>query len=259
MSESPRNEWPMATYMAAWKTFRRLSDENRATARHLLSRARWPHRDGITICDVGCGDGRLVETLVMESTTGISSVVLVDPDGSLLEEASTCVSTSPERSVRAIKDSAERAFPACAEGADVSLLVHVVYLIPNGGLRHLLEASPAGMPLYVILDAPESVFSQLWKRTAPKYFARAEKARNLIESLPADRFAVDRSTFSSTITNPFKLSRTDLRDAILSLLCYRSIDESDAELHGWIAQVIERHAAGQHVVCDSACYEIVRL
>ena len=46
----------MATYMAAWKTFRRLSDENRATARHLLSRPRWPHRDGIKICDIGCGE-----------------------------------------------------------------------------------------------------------------------------------------------------------------------------------------------------------
>jgi len=259
MNDSPRNEWPMASYMAAWRTFRRLSDENRATARHLLSRSRWPHRDGITICDIGCGDGRLVETLVMESATEISSVVLVDPDAGLVEEARTCVSaTSSKRKVTGINDSAEAAFPGCAADADVSLLVHVVYLIPNGGLWHLLEALPAGMPLYVVLDAPESVFSQLWKRTAPKYSARAAKARDLIESLPPAQFAVDRSTFSSTITNPFKLNRSDQRDAILSLLCYRTIDESDTELRGWIGEVVAGHTAGLHIVCDSVCYEIVR-
>ena len=260
MQESPRNEWPMAGYMSAWKTFRRLSDENRATARHLLSRPRWPSRDGVTICDVGCGDGRLAEMLLLESTARVSSVVLVDPDETLLDEARVCVSaTDPGRVIEAIAQPAEKAFPRCAERADVSMLVHVVYLLRNGALRDIVEVSPPGMPLYVVLDAPGSVFSQLWERTAPKYAARAAKARTLIESLPQERTNVHRSTFSSTITNPFKLGRPDLRDAVLSLLCYRPVDQStDAELHDWIAGVIRKHAAGMNVVCDSVCYEIVR-
>jgi len=41
------------------------------------------------------------------------------------------------------------------------------------------------IPLFLIIDAPGSVFSQLWERTAPKYLRRAQAAHDLLQNLPS--------------------------------------------------------------------------
>ena len=44
MSSTSRHYWPMESYLSAWKIFRRLSDENVATAEHLVKQPMWPKR-----------------------------------------------------------------------------------------------------------------------------------------------------------------------------------------------------------------------
>src|SRR5688500_17242379 len=81
----------METYLTAWRVFRTLSDENDKTADHLLTRHGWPARAGITMGDVACGDGRLLDRISIIGSRPIRKAVLIDPDEALLAEAEALI------------------------------------------------------------------------------------------------------------------------------------------------------------------------
>jgi hypothetical protein len=256
-----REEWPSEIYIEAWKTFRALSGENAIMAAQIVGQRAWPRRDeGLTICDVGCGDGKLTEQVIVHSTSQIVEVRLIDPDEDLLNEAVRVVQeTGLVQRVDRTLATAEEVFPRCAEGTDAVLLVHVVYLMKNGGFRKILEACVPGTPLFVIMDAPESVFTQLWRETAPKYYQRSVRAHETIANLPRDTYNIEATYFSSLISDPRQL-RPDLRTALLSMLCYtdpRRISD-DGSLMPAIDAVLSRHEEGKAIRCDLVCYTITR-
>lgn len=250
----------MDTYMAAWKTFRRISDENRATAEHLVCRGRWPRRDALAVVDVGCGDGRLLEEVLLRSTSRIDEAQLIDPDLDLLNEAANTIQQTGlvQRAVR-IHGGAEECFAREAKNADVILLVHVVYLLEPGVLEHLIGECPPNVPLYVVLDATDSVFTALWERTAPKYHARALAAHETIRALPRERYQIEQSVIASTIADPLANPRRDVRDSLLSILSYSSVSPATpADLREWIESTLRERTEQGVVRCASSCYEIVR-
>jgi len=254
-----RQEWPMDSYLAAWKNFRQASDENRAIARHLISRPSWPQGRAIRVCDLGCGDGRLLEALVLECLDEVAAITLIDPDPDLLDEATRCLTDQalvPMISTHLA--TAEESFPECAIGHDIVLMVHVVYLLESTHLLDLLYTTPQNVALLIVFDHPESVFTTLWERTAPKYHARVLEAHKIIDALSPEQFAVHRSEFEARLPNPFDLPREDIRRSLLSMLCYSSEAVSD---HGpWIKSVVDKYLdEGGNVVCRSVCYEIMRL
>src|SRR5437868_15435619 len=115
-----REEWPSAVYIEAWKTFRALSGENAVMAAQIVSQRAWPRRDdGLTICDVGCGDGELMKQIVVHSPSPIVEVRLIDPDEELLEEAVRVVQETGlvARTTRTLA-TAEAVFPRCAAQSD---------------------------------------------------------------------------------------------------------------------------------------------
>lgn len=255
-----RDEWPMDTYLSAWKTFRRMSDENDATAAHLIQRPHWPNKDGLVVCDLGCGDGRLLEALLVANPRRFAEVRLLDPDAALLDEAQQCVAEQGLVSrLSPILGTAEQHFPACAEGTDVILLVHVVYLMRNGALQSLLSSCPVGTPLYVVLDAPTSVFTSLWQYTARKYHSRALRAHDLLRSLPSGEYRTDKTSFNSRIQDPLLIERVDLKAAILSILGYCKLGPSaPPETMDLVVSALQKHTVGGHLLCESDCYEIIR-
>ncbi len=255
-----RHEWPMESYLAAWKTFRQAANENKVIAQHLVSQPSWPRGRKLRICDIGCGDGRLLEALIFEAPDELAEVCLVDPDYELLQEAARSISERNYISkVSTILSKVESVFPSCVEGFDVALMVHLVYLIETECLIQLLQAMPPGPVIYIVFDAPTSVLTSLWSRTASKYHERVVQAHHIIDSLSSGEFAVQRSQIEARVPNPFSLPREDLRGAILSLLCYSSDVLEDPDKRDWARSTIERYVDEQgSVVCRSVCYEVRR-
>jgi hypothetical protein len=138
-------------------------------------------------------------------------------------------------------------------------LVHVVYLLEDNVLDRLLKECPENVPLYVVLDAADSVFTTLWRRTAPKYHARAAAAHEAIRALSRDQYEVAESSIASSIADPLLQQRPDLRDALLSILSYSPVSKSTpAEVREWIETTLRERAVDGVVRCESTCYEVTR-
>ena len=249
----------MESYLSAWKIFRRLSDENVATAEHLVNQPMWPKRADLNITDLGCGDGRLLEEIILRSPAGVHEVRLVDPDSELLLEAASCISqTERVPHVHTIHRGIERAFPDCSNGSDIILIVHVVYLLEAGALREALFSSPVGIPIYIVLDDPNSIFTTLWEKTAPRFHETAMGAHEIVSSLPGDQFKVAKSSISSSVCNPLPLERDDIRDALLSILTYSEVSPlTDPQIREWVERTITARIENGALKCRSTCYEIV--
>jgi hypothetical protein len=251
-----RTEWPMEGYLSAWRTFRRMSNENAVTAAHLVSLPRWPRKKDTVICDLGCGDGRLLESIVVKSPEEIGEVRLVDPDGVLLREAEQCLEESGlVRVVRSTLGTAEEHCSVAARDADVVLAVHVAYLLAPDSFDAVLSQLPTGVPCYIVLDAPGSIFTTLWKTTAPKYYDRVLRVH---EMLRRGRGQPDgaKSSIRSSIVDPLTIERKDLRDAILSILCYADTSTmSPAQLRS-VEDTIRGRVVDGHLTCESVCYEV---
>jgi SAM-dependent methyltransferase len=255
-----RAEWPMETYMSAWRVFRRMSDENQLTAQHLLSRRYWPRdKQGLRIADFGCGDGMIIEALALASPRTVNAIHLVDIDQELIEQAKRRVEgLGIVKDLKTITGRAEKLIRDVMHEADVGLAVHLVYLLKESQLRALLAALAPGVPLFIVMDQPYSVFTQLWEMTAPKYHRRSLNAHKIIASLKEDNYIVERTEFSTHLTNPLTL-RKEIKDSVLSLLCYRDYRELDTRTQGRVRDILTEHSALEQVICDCTCYEIVRL
>jgi len=259
MKHDVRQEWPMQAYLANWKVFRSLSDENEVTAEHLLTQEYWPHRSNTTIVDVGCGDGRLIFSLLHKSGEAIGTVRLIDPDAGVLKSACDLIEgISFVHEVEAYEGTAEDLLHECILGAHAVLAVHVVYLMQQESLEHIIQALAPGVPLYVVLDAPGSVFSRLWSKLAPhKYLERSEHAHTVLRALPSDRFVVNPSEITSHLENPLTCHR-EKKLSILSILCYCDVRDLESDKLNWAEAVLEKYRVGNRISCKSFCYEVVK-
>jgi len=255
--------WPMDEYMPAWKTFRKESDENKATADFLLGRNSWPKKDEMRICDIGCADGQLLETLLRSKSfhAKVTEATLIDPHQELLAKAVTDISrNSKVKKVTALASKIEDVWPRCAEGVDVVLAVHVVYLLSEKELQRLVFRRPDNSTLYVVLDAPDSVFTELWAETAPKYHDMVLKAHELLRR----ESGIDNTSTQNRIRArlPRRLLRGhDLSNWLLSILCYTNmLCKENIDRWGSLVQsILDKHvdSTGQFIECTSVCYELV--
>lgn len=259
MNYNAKEIWPMLSYESAWKCFRRLSDENIETALHLISRQYWPHTSDLIISDIGCGDGLLTQQIVLKVPVTVSEIRLIDPDVHFLREAFQHLSEISESPKITLKEAgAESLGPADLLDVDVVLAVHVVYLMNSDGFNNILEVMPSNVPLYVVLDEPSSIFSRLWAMCAHKYLKRSEETHKKIASLANNGYRINRSSITSHIDNPL-VQREDVKDALLSILCYTDVKDFSQEEYEKVETEISKSIAGQRLLCESACYEIIRL
>lgn len=248
----------MPEYPRAWKLFRDNADENEVTAKFLLKRPSWPRKVGLSICDLGCGDGRILAE-VLARCGDVQKVRLVDPDNDWLNEAEALIEHRfPGRHLIASLNSVREGWPKCAGDADVILAVHLVYLLEEDELHSLIHDRPKSAVTYVVFDSPTSVFSELWKWTADKYarrakLAHAELCKYLGLSEPP-REAVIRSRFPKKL-----LSDHELSDWLMSILCYRNmLTDVPSDLRRKVREIIDHHTdkTGEFVECESVCYEL---
>ena len=262
MRASVKYQWPMECFIEAWKLFRDVSNENQETANHLLLRPFWPSIDDYNILDIGCGDGLLLKQILRRSKRRMGQVCLIDPDEELMHQALLnlehigIVKYQISHKLSKIEDE----IPECFQNIHVILAVHIVYLLPTESFNSLLKELPVQIPLYVVLDNKDSIFSTLWKRTAPKYYDRAIAAHEIIKQLPRDKYKVSKTSITSSLDNPLSCvpERPDLKDAIMSILCYTDVrDRPHQEIH-YIENEIRRFVVGNTLRCCSDCYEIIR-
>ncbi|HKX31219.1 MAG TPA: class I SAM-dependent methyltransferase, partial [Blastocatellia bacterium] len=137
-----RPEWPFESYASAWLQFRALTDENRVTADHILSRSGWPRTlPNLRMADFGCGDGRLIETLLSTVQQPVSTVHLTDINPELLEQASERIKRLKSvQYVDAVCQSAGDAMLRMANDIDAALAVHLLYLPGEDETRRFLTA-----------------------------------------------------------------------------------------------------------------------
>ena len=129
--------------------------------------------------------------------------------------------------------------------------------MPNGELGCILQQRPAPSALFVVLDAEDSVFTQLWAETAPEYHRRAIKAHKTLAGFSAPGTAKSQSVIRAKIPKSV-LKQHHLADWILSILCYKNMTKNvDARLHRRVHDVLNRHQdpSGQYIECKSVCYE----
>lgn len=245
----------MESYIQAWKLFRASSDENQATAAHICSGSHWP-ADPLSICDMGCGDGLLLGE-ILNICRSIREIRLVDPDPHLLSDARTNLALwSQDLSITDACVGVNECWPEIAQGCDIVLAVHLVYLLEPDELKLLLYERPAGAKVFLVLDAPHSVFSELWQWTAAKYYHRARCAHQLLEEILGHDMGVRRSSIRSKIRRSLLLEH-DLSNLLLSMLCYRDmVNDVPYELREMVETIIERHvsACGEFIECESYCY-----
>lgn len=248
----------MANYVAAWRTFRGLSNEPGATAAHVMSRPSWPSLEELRILDIGCGDGRMVEAFLLAAHQKIRQVILLDPDADMLSEASSEVSRlGLDVEIETELGVADIEGLRLAVAADVALAIHVVYLLPLARFRKLIRNWPPPLPLYVVLDSPESVFSKLWTRTAPEFATRATQAHEFLASEELAGISVQKSTFGTRVANPLELG-PGVRSRVLSLICYADFDELSCETRDYVEETVLSFLDGDRLTCSCTCYEIKR-
>lgn len=257
-SSTTPTEWPMPCYMNAWRIFRGASNENYVTAQHIVACDRWPRDQSISIVDVGCGDGLLVSQIATLSPADIKAIRLIEPNTEFLSQAAkNCESEAPY--IESINTTFRNSGDTCFKDASVVIAAHLVYLLPDGELELMLERLPVDVPMYVVLDHHDSIFSKLWAITASKYLERAIHARQLIENLPSNIWKIAATTLNSEIGNPETYNKK-VSDHLYSLLCYTDVRDHPTEELDRIKSIVRRHmVAGGKVRCHSICYELVKL
>jgi hypothetical protein len=136
------------------------------------------------------------------------------------------------------------------------LAVHLLYLLSEQETDQFLNGLAPGIPLFVVLDHPNSVFMRLQEKTAPRYFARSVNAHRALGGLGERGYLVEQTAFETHLTDPLDLSQ-ELREEVLSLLCYRDFRELDGETQAWAARIVSEHNVAGRIVCHCVCYEVV--
>lgn len=253
----PGASWPMANYLEAWKTFRSLGNEPDATASHVTSLTTWPSRDRLRILDIGCGDGGMIAAFVQRIRSASMAILLDPEDGMLSEAAQRLENIRCEVDIISRVGSADEEGIILAQDADVGLAIHVVYLLPHARFRAFVQNWPSGIPLFVVLDAPNSVFAELWQQSAQDYAARSARVHQYLADEANHGLTVRRTDFSTRVANPFELE-TAVRSLVLSLLCYCDYDQLPRGKKIEVEQLIRKHAEGSEIVCACTCYELLR-
>lgn len=252
-------DFPMTRerYLSTWKIFRSICDENAITAKHLLSLPNWNNVS--SLLDLGCGDGLITKELILKSQEEITKVILVDPDEEMLNEAEIHLrELSLVKEVYAHVSPFEQIFTSYIHSVDVILAIHLVYLIERASFHTLLNSLPKDKRLVIVLDDETSIFTTLWKKTAPKYAERSEYIRGYLDKLVVNsNYSISKSVITSNLINPLT-QRTDVKEALLSLMSYSDFALMDKETKSAVEQHVSNNIQGRFISCESACYEIMK-
>lgn len=261
--------YPLPEYIAAWKIFRSFSNEDETIARHIISlvQKRFPgcrvpdergNDCGLRILDIGPGDGRVLLQLLLQIPAKPSSLTFVEPNPEFMRQAQSniCFFGFAD-SINPIQSKALNVDEKIVGSCDVTLCTHTAYFLESDEMERLLRLTRPGAVLYVVLDDRTSLFSSIWKRTAPKYYDVAERHRRSLLALDPSVFSVNSTVIATKVKSPFSI-RPDLAEMLMSLLSYYDVRDMESSEFEFVKKEITSATVGDHIDCKSTCFEICR-
>jgi len=257
-----KSYWPSDVYIASWKEFRSNSDENKVTAKSILQSSYWPKiARKLKVLDLGCGDGVLLKNFLLNDTDTIGSVTLIDPDSDLLEEAKKCFGDAYREHCDfdfILGQLSDESSIALANKHDAIIIAHVTYLLnQQKSLLDFLLNIKANTPSFIVLDEENSIFTSLWKKTAPEFYSRVLECHEMLKGLDDTMFEVGSFEIKSNLANPFD-QHLGARDSILSHLTYSNYTEADALERDFVKSTIQENLIPDGLTCTSICYVVKR-
>jgi phospholipid N-methyltransferase len=247
--------YPMPNYVAAWKTYRTLSNEDDQIAK-TISRMVSIDSDNFKILDIGPGDGRVLLRTIIRLNRMPYELTFVEPNDKFVRE--TVRVTNYDKfagKIIPITRKLEECEKESIEGFDLVLCTHTAYFLNDNEIDILLGLVRKGSRLIVIFDHPDSIFSKLWQRTAPAFFQNTKKNRALLDTLDPTQFNVRKSEVSAEIGDP-RVLRPEIRDLVLSMLCYSDVEDMPAEELASVNFTISEAQRESVISCVSSVYDI---
>jgi hypothetical protein len=248
--------YPMPNYVAAWKTYRTLSNEDDQIAKCISRLVKVPNAT-YKILDIGPGDGRVLVRTIIRLDQMPSEVTFVEPNEKFARETMRVINF--DRFAKKITP-VQKKFGDCENNQlsdhDLILCTHTAYFLDDAEFERMLSLVDDGARLIVIFDHERSIFSQLWQRTAPEFFRNTKRHREKLDNLDPDRFVVEKSEISAEIGDPRAL-RPEISNLVLSMLCYSDVDDMHVELLASVNSMISEAQRESVINCVSSVYDII--
>lgn len=256
----------MPSYIAAWKLFRSFSNEDELIARELVDsiNAHFPHAagktgTGLSIFDVGPGDGRVLFETLIKLETRPTRVDFAEPDPDFFKEVEKNIgyydfAADLGKHPKKLAD----VDPDLISRADVVLCTHSVYFLTDVELGVLIDGLRPGSLLLILMDDPTSVFSTLWAHTNPHFHAVAERHRKTLDGLASGSnrpISVRTAPVKTDVIHP-SLVRDDFASMLKSFMSYTEYDDLLIEECAVVDRIIDQARVGGHVPCKSKLYEL---
>lgn len=251
--------FPTTSYFNDLDLYRSVSNENHLTAKHLVNLPQWSDFKGIL--DIGCGDGRMILELFeqIKPKSLINEVRLIDLDKNRTERTKMFFSEFHRaKKVSIVNSNVIDCLSNCFEKINSALLIHVVYYLSEIELKQLINALPKNVPLFIVVDKEDSIFSKLWKLTAPKYLERSNYANTYFNQLMIQtNFKVSKTIITSEISNPFIMPLDD-KETILSFMCYSEFKKLDLKAKKKIEAIFNEYIHNDKVSIETNCFCIIK-
>lgn len=249
--------YPMPSYIAAWKTYRTLSNEDDVIAKR-LAQAIVIDRHHSKILDIGPGDGRVLVRLLIRLNDTPDKVTFVEPNDEFFVETSRAVHYADfTRELVPLNGKLMECTAEQIASHDIIICTHTAYFLSDCEMDMLLDLVRAGAKMYLVIDHPESVFSRLWQRTAPRFYERVKKHLAKIRALPANDFQISETVITAETSDPILL-RPSVRNLVMSMLCYADVEDMHNEELASVQHTISSMAHEGRISCDSLFIEISR-
>ena len=251
--------FPTSTYFNDLDLYRSVSNENFVTAKHLVNLAQWKNFQNLL--DIGCGDGRMILELFKQYNpkSQINEVRMIDLDKNRTERTKVFFSEFQRaKKITITNANIIDLLNTCFKDMDAALLIHVVYYLNENELKQLLKSLPKNLPLFIIVDKEDSIFSKLWEITAPTYLERADYANKYFEKLSTEGcYNISKTVVSSEIDNPFTMPEIK-KETILSFMCYNDYKSLDLTTKKSIENIFNKYMINEKVNIQTNCISIIK-
>lgn len=248
-------DYPMPDYIAAWKTYRTVSNEDQVIAGRLAQSIILPGPRS-KILDVGPGDGRVLVRLLISLKQTPELLTIVEPNEAFCAETLRAVHYDDfAKAVITLQKKLKDCTDDELAGHDVITCTHTLYFMTSAELERLFSLVRGGATLFIVADHPESIFSRLWKQTAPSFYERVSEHIATIRALDQTQFTFAETVISAALCDPMTL-RDPICSLVMSMLCYSDVDSMTDEQFAVVRRMIASATTAGRIACDSLFFEI---